>query len=151
MANKSYSDQERAQFLELAQEIGITRAKRQLGFPASWATGNHWCDAAGIKVPIDEIKAQAAAHYDWYKTEELLTVCDEGIRRIHESLSTDSLTPDEQKKLSEAYQKYTNARLLLEGKANSINEHRSTDTMDVELQRLMDEQDNKNKEREAES
>lgn len=133
MANIAYTDPEKAQFLELAVEIGITRAKRQLGYPNSWGTAKRWCDAAGIEVPIDEIKAQAKAHHDWYQTEDLLVVAQEGILRLHLELQDRTLTPDEHKKLSEAYQKYVNTWLLLQGKANNISESRKTDSMDAGL------------------
>lgn len=137
MANINYSDQERADFLELAKEIGITRAKRELGYPKHWATGKSWVDAAGITVPLDTIKAQAAAHWDWYKAEDLLIVAKEALLRIVESLQTDNLTPDEQKKLAEAYQKYVNTILLLEGKATNITESRKTGDMDLAITDLL--------------
>lgn len=137
MANIAYTDQERADFLELAKEIGITRAKRELGYPKHWATGKAWADAAGIEVPLDTIKAQAAAHWDWYKAEELLIVAKEALLRIVESLQSDNLTPDEQKKLAEAYQKYVNTILLLEGKATSITESRKTGDVDLAIADLL--------------
>lgn len=136
MANKVYTDQEIATFLELASEIGITRAKRQLGYPHSWSTGQRWVEGAGISVPLDELKAQAAAHNDWYKTEEILKVVQEGFIRAFEALQTEDLDPDQQKKLAEAVQKYSNTWLLLQGKANNINENRKTDSTDIELMEL---------------
>lgn len=144
MAKIAYSDQDKADFLELAVEIGITRAKRQLGFPAAWNTAKRWADAAGIEVPLDEIKAQAAAHWDWYKAEELLIVAKEALLRIIEALQSDDLTPDDQKKLAEAYQKYVNTILLLEGKATSITESRKMDGTDVELMELLNEEKARN-------
>lgn len=141
MGFKEYTDEERSAFLELASEIGITRAKRQLGFPHSWATGQRWVQAAGIEIPIDEIKAQAAAAYDWYKAEEALVVAEEGLRRAQETLqNAENLSADEQKKLSEAVQKYTNTWLLLQGKANSISEHHTKDATDVELAQMLSEE-----------
>ena len=141
----TYSDEQRATFLERALEIGITRAKRELGYPTSWNTGKKWADAAGIELPIDEIKAQAKAMHDWYQTEDLLVTVQEGLRRAQESLeNSDGLDPDQQKKLAEAVQKYTNTWLLLQGKANSISEHRSRDTMDVELLDLMAQEEARN-------
>lgn len=137
MANIAYSDQERANFLELAKEIGITRAMRELSYPKHWATGKAWADAAGISIPLDTIKAQAAAHHDWYKAEDLLIVAKEALLRIIESLQTDTLTADEQKKLAEAYQKYVNTILLLEGKATNITESRKTSDMDLAIADLL--------------
>jgi hypothetical protein len=139
-----YSNEEIAVFLESASEIGITRAKRELGYPKSWATAKRWVDMAGIEVPLDEIKAQAAAHYDWYKAEELLIVAKEALIRISLSLQNDTLTPDEQKKLAEAYQKYVNTILLLEGKATSITESRKSDSVDMAIAELINEEKAKN-------
>lgn len=136
----TYTDEQRADFLELASEIGITRAMRELGFPKHWATGKSWADAAGISLPLDEIKAQAKAHHDWYETEDMLLVAQEGIKRTHEVLVNSDLSPDEHKKMSEAFQKYANTWLLLHGKANSINETRHKDSMDVGLMELLNEE-----------
>src|SRR6478735_9403803 len=137
MSNKAYSDEEKASFLQVAVELGITRAMRKMGYPDAWGTAKRWADNAGITVPIDEIKAQAKAHHDWYQTEDLLVVAQEGIMRTHLALQQDDLDPDAQKKLAEAFQKYTNTWLLLQGKANSITESRKTDTMDLEIQDLI--------------
>lgn len=145
MAKNKYSNEQIADFLELASEIGLTRAKRQLGYPNSWATAKRWADAAGISLPLDEIKAQAAAHHDWYRTEEVLVVVQEGLRRAQEALeNSEALDPDQQKKLAEAVQKYTNTWLLLQGKANSISEHRSKDGMDLALMDLLNEEKARN-------
>jgi len=140
----TYTDEQRAVFLERAEEIGITRTMRELGYPASWVTGKNWADAAGIELPLDEIKAQAKAHHDWYQTEELLIVAQAGIRRTAEVLATSDLTPDEHKKMSEAFQKYANTWLLLQGKANNISETRHKDNTDLALMDLINEEKMRN-------
>lgn len=101
-------------------------------------------DNAGIEAPLDEIKAQAQAHNDWYTTEDMLLVAQQGVLRTAEVLRTTDLTPDEHKKMSEAFQKYANTWLLLQGKANSISENRSKDTMDVGLIDLINEEKMRN-------
>lgn len=138
-------------FLELMSEIGISRAMRQLGYPASWATGKSWADAAGIEVPLDEIKAQAKAHHDWYQTEDMLLVAQAGVLRVSEELQRTDLTPDEHKKMSEAFQKYANTWLLLQGKANNINETRHKDSMDVGLMELLSQESQRNDELDKEA
>lgn len=146
MARIAYSDEDIAAFLEVAAELGITRAKRQLGYPAAWNTAKRWVDAAGISVPLDSIKAQSAAHWDWYKAEDMLIVIKEGMLRAVESLQDQSnLSADDQKKLAEAVQKYVNTALLLEGKATSISESRRSDTMDVGLAALLAEEEARNR------
>lgn len=145
-----YTEQQRAEFLERASEIGITRAKRELGYPHSWVTGKAWADSAGIELPLDEIKAQAKAAHDWYTTEEMLVVAQQGVRRTAEVLANEDLTPDEHKKMSEAFQKYANTWLLLQGKANNINETRHKDSTDIALMELFNEEKMKNEELEKE-
>ena len=145
----NYSNEQRAEFLELASEIGVTRAMRRLGYPNSWATGRRWMDDAGIDVPIDEIKSIAKAHHDWYQTEDMLVVAQEGVRRVHEELQRTNLTPDEHKKMSESFQKYANTWLLLQGKANNISESRSKDSTDIALMELFNEETMRNQSLEA--
>lgn len=144
MANITYTNEQRGIFLELASEIGITRAMRQLKYPAGWGTAQRWVKAAGIVVPLDELKAKAKAHHDWYTTEEMLLVAQEGIQRIYLELQTTDLDPDQHKKMSEAFQKFANTWLLLQGKANNINETRHKDSTDIEIMELLNEQRMKN-------
>lgn len=150
MTNIEYTNEQRATFLEVMSEIGISRAMRKLGYPASWATGKKWADAAGIDVPLDEIKAQAKAHHDWYETEDMLLVAQAGVLRVAEELQRTDLTPDEHKKMSEAFQKYANTWLLLHGKANNINETRTKDSTDLALMELLNEEKVRNNELEME-
>jgi hypothetical protein len=140
----TYSNEQRTEFLELAAEVGITKAKRTLGFPNSWTTGKKWVDAAGIEVPIDSIMAQARAHGEWYSTKELMLVCQTGLQRAQEALeNNDDLSADEQKKLAEAVQKYTNTIRLLEEKATSISERRET-LPDIDLMGLFADEEQRN-------
>lgn len=144
MSRINYTDKEIADFLDVAREIGVTRAKRKLGYPTAWGTAQRWVKNAGIEVPLDEIKAQAAAHYDWYKAEELLIVAKEALLNIMDTQQQGNLTADEQKKLAEAFQKYVNTILLLEGKATSITESRKVDSMDTGLMDLINEEKARN-------
>lgn len=140
----AYTDEQRAVFIETASEIGITRTMRKLGYPESWASGKRWMDAANVAVPLDEIKAKAKAHHDWYETEELLLVGQELLMRIHLMAQQDNLTPDEVKKFAESYQKVSNTWLLLQGKATNINESRHKDSQDIALMELINEENARN-------
>lgn len=141
---KRYSDEEINNFLEIAKDEGIGKTIRMLGYPESWSTANRWVKARGIEVPLDEIKQKAKAFHDWYETEDMLIVGQETMARLSEKLTQDDLTSDELKKISEAYQKTANTWLLLQGKANNINETRKPDSTDIELIELMNEQRMKN-------
>jgi hypothetical protein len=141
----SYSDEQINDFLELAQEIGITRAKRELGYPKSWGTAQRWAELRGVTVAVDEIKAVAAAVREAYKDEDVMVVVTEGFNRVYEEITTnEDLTPDDQKKLSEAANKYYNMYASIKGKATSITETRQTDTMDQHLEELLNAERAKN-------
>ena len=129
--SKRYDDQQRAEFIELAQQIGIGRAIRELGYP-TYPTAQAWIQAAGVEPNIDSAY-QAMKHWDkFYQAEELLVIVDEGINVVRGMLAT-AETADDAKKLSEALQKLTNTRLLLEGKSTSITENRAVASEDSEL------------------
>jgi hypothetical protein len=144
MAKISYSDKEIAEFLEVAQEVGIAKAIRQLGYPNSWGTGKKWADARGITIEVDDLKAKAKEFHQWYETEELLIIAQDGMQRVHEQLQEKDLTPDEQKRLAEAFQKYANTWNLLKGRATNITETRSSDGMDLEIVDLLNEEKARN-------
>ena len=142
---QKYTDIEIEEFLELAAEIGIGRAKRQLGYPSSWATAQKWVKARGIEITVDSLKQKAAQMHDWYETEEALLVAQAGMDRVHEALMEDDLDPDQVKKLSEAYQKFTNTWMLLKGKATVVNENRTVGELDLEIQKIMEEEAQRNR------
>lgn len=134
----TYSDIQINEFLALAQEVGITRAKRELGYPNSWATADRWAKLRNVTIATDELKAKAADAREWYKEEEIKTLIQEGFNRVYEDLTTiASLSADEQKKLSEAANKYYNMWVNIQGKANVITENRTTDSMDDNLNELL--------------
>lgn len=135
----SYSDEEINNFLTLAQEVGITKAKRELGYPKSWSTGQYWAKNRGVTVAVDEVMAKAKSTDEWYKTEEVITIAQEGMNRVwDELLNNASLLPDDQKKLAEAFQKYTNVWLTAQGKAANITESRDTDSFDARIAEMLE-------------
>jgi DNA-directed RNA polymerase alpha subunit len=147
-----YTDEQINEFLALAQEVGITRAKRELGYPGSWATAQRWAKIRNVAVATDEVMAKAAGTREWYKTEEVIVIAQEGFNRVYEELVTNpSLTPDDQKKLAEALMKHYNVWANAQGKATAITETRSTDTMDEHLQELLNMERSKNLLRDKES
>lgn len=141
----AYTDQEINDFLALAQEVGITKAKRELGYPKSWGTAQRWAELRGVVIPVDEVMAKAAGTREWYKAEEVMTVAQEGFNRVWEELTSNKdLSADDQKKLAEALQKHYNVWAAAQGKATNITETRSTDTMDEHLQELLNMEKSKN-------
>ena len=134
---KRYSDEEQAVFVELAQEIGVARAIRELGYP-TFAAGLLWLKKRGIEQPKSDIMAVARAYSQFYKVEDLLSAVDSGMAVVEE-LFAEADSADDAKKLAEAMAKLANTRLLLEGKANSITESRKTSPVDVELMQMIEE------------
>lgn len=134
----AYSDQQINDFLALAQEVGITKAKRELGYPKSWGTAQYWAKNRDVKVAVDDVMANAKALDEWYKDEEVLVTAQEGISRVYQDLTTKTdLTPDDQKKLSEAFVKHYTVWANIQGKATSISETRSTDAFDGQIEELL--------------
>ena len=134
----TYTDKQINDFLEVAQEVGITKAMRELDYPSSWSTAQRWAKNRGVEVAVDEVMAKAAATREWYKTEEVLTLAEAAFSRIYEDVTKQKvLTADEQKKLAEAGQKWFNVWSAAQGKAQAITENRQTDNMDAHLAELL--------------
>ena len=145
---KIYTNEEQEAFIEVAKTEGISRAIRELGYPGSWATGNRWFESRGIQAPVvSEVHAMANRVKEAFKEKEMLTIGEQGLERVLEALTRDNLTPDDLKKLSEAYQKMVNTMHLVQGKSTNINENRSHFTEDLELNELLAEQERKNEEK----
>lgn len=140
MTNIRYSDEQIADFLELAADVGIGRAIRVLGYPNSWITGKKWADNHGVVVEINQMKAKAKSYDLWYTDRDVLLGAEAGMERVMEQLQESDLTPDDMKKLSESYQKFTNVWLTVQGKANTISESHHKDGTDLELTALINEE-----------
>ena len=145
MPKVTYTDKMINDFLELASEIGYTKAMRELKYPNSWGTAQRWAKLRGIEVPVDDVMSKAANTREWYKAEEVMIVAQEGMQRVHEEIvNNDALTADDQKKLAEALQKHFNVWAAAQGKAQSITETRKSDTMDENLMELLNMEKAKN-------
>jgi len=141
----AYTDKQINDFLELAQEVGITKAKREFGYPKSWSTAQRWAELRGVETAVDEVKSKAALTREWYQTEEVITIAQEGMNRVYEELvENSSLTPDDQKKLAEALTKHYNVWANAQGKATNISENRQQDSMDTHLIDLLNTERAKN-------
>lgn len=140
-----YDNEQQEAFIEVAKTEGISRAMRELGYPKSWLTGNRWFESRGIHAPVvSEVHAMANNYKEAYGEKEKLVIGTKGLERVLEALNADDLTPDDMKKLSEAYQKYVNTMNLVEAKPTGINEHRSHFTEDVELNKMLEELEQSN-------
>lgn len=137
--NQQYTEEQQATFCEQAQEFGIGRTMRELGYPKSYATGIQWMKARGIKPNINKAMQQAKLWHTFYEVEDLLEQIDTGLGVIQEMMVT-ATTADDMKKLAEAMQKLVNTRQVLEGKATTISEKRETTQAEAELQAILREE-----------
>lgn len=133
--SKQYDDQQRAEFVELAAQIGIGRSIRELGYP-TYPTAQAWMRAAGVEPNVDSAYAQMKQWHTYYQVEDLLLVVDEGISVVQDML-VKAETADDAKKLAESLQKLANTRLLLEGKSTSITEKRERTSEDREFEQAL--------------
>ena len=138
-----YDETQKAEFCTLAQEVGIGRSIRELGYPKSYATAIRWMDQRGIKPNLDKVMQKAKMWHTFYEMEDLLEQVDTAMAVTQEIL-VNAETPDDVKKCAEALQKLVNTRLLLEGKATSISEKREKSHMDVEIEEMLREERAKN-------
>jgi hypothetical protein len=129
---KEYTEPQRAKFVELAQKIGIGRAIKELGYP-SWPTGREWCQARGVVPAVDTLMQEVKKFHTFYETTDALLIAEEGFERVRDKLLESNLDADELKKTAEAFQKFVNTWQVLQGKASTITESHSKDSLDLEL------------------
>ncbi len=151
MSNKRYpDDKQKDEFCALAQEVGIGRAIRELGYP-TYPTAKTWMEARGIKANIDTVMQNVKQYHTFWQNEDARSVAENGMARIQEKLIEDAeIGPEEMKKLADAYSKYVNAWLVLQGKSNDIREQRETTQSDLAIMDLLNSQRAKNAEIENE-
>ena len=116
MPGPKRTKEEKLAYLEVASELGHSRAMREMGYPASWNTADRWAKEFGVSIAIDELKARAAAHRDFYKDEELLIAAQAGIDRAMDFLN-EPMTADDYKKVIDGLSKVIDKHLLISGKA----------------------------------
>lgn len=126
-----YNYEERKAFAELAGDVGLAKAKRELGYPESWSTGKKWCEEFGIEIELDELKSKAAQYNSFYEETELRIAQQDIISRGRELLDDPKLTPAEYDKIVNGLNKATNSIQMLRGKATSHRAPEDTTTEDA--------------------
>lgn len=120
MPGRKYTNEEKQEYLELASEIGHSRAMRELGFPKHWNTANTWAKEHGVTIALDELKQKASDFNQWYQTEDLLITMQEAIARGREFILEDrDLNADGYKKTVEGMKRAIETMQLLQGKATT--------------------------------
>jgi hypothetical protein len=141
MAKIHYSDRQVAEFIETAQEMGISPAMRKLGYPGAWATAQRWFETAGLGLPtVDSLIAKAVELKQFYGDKEKKFAAMTLIDRIVEKLLQESdLTADDINKLGNALNKAIQTFNLIEGKSTSITESRQKDGTDLAIVDMLNE------------
>lgn len=151
MAKVYYSDEQKADFIETAQEMGISPALRRLGYPATWATGRRWFQESGASLPdIDSLMSKAAELKQFYSDKEKLFAVQTLIDRIVEQLQENDLDADSINKLGNALNKAIQTFNLIEGKATSVSETRTKDGTDLAVMDMINSAKAKNALKESE-
>jgi len=115
---KKYTEKEKLAYLEKASEIGHSRARRELGYPNSWSTANSWAKEFNVTIALSDLKAKSASFNQWYREEELLIAMQDIIDRGMEYItSSNDLSPDEYKKVTEGVKRAVETMNLIQGKA----------------------------------
>lgn len=132
---KTYTDEQKAEFCEMAQEIGIGRTIRQLGYP-SYPAGVAWMRARGIEPSVDKTMQAIKEYHTRYTVEDILVQFDMA-HTVAEEMLMKAETPDDLKRIADALSKIVQTRQLLEGKATAISEKRETTQQDLEIMELL--------------
>ena len=140
MPYPKFTDEQITEFIELANEMGIGPAMRQLGYPASYHTAKKFYVQRGIEMPTANSLAQMAKQLDiFYTDKEKLLAAQAVVDRTVEALYQDILTSDDISKLSNALHKAIQTINLIEGKSTNINENRSKDGTDLAIVDILNE------------
>lgn len=123
-----YSDKDKADFIELAQEIGVSKAIKELQYP-SWPTALKW--TKDIEVPKSITAALASLNNRTYSTEERLSLLNDMLDYAKERILMEDLDIKEFKMLVESTRSLNEQYNLVLGKAMSITQ--KNDKMDEDL------------------
>lgn len=151
MARIEYDNEQKVEFIEVANEKGIGPAMRELGYPGSHHTANKWFDEAGMDRPtVSSLQRHAASLGVHYKDEEELAGIQMIMDRYADMLTEKDLDADELNKLSNGYQKVIQTKRLIEGKSVNVSESHTKDATDLEIMALTKAMEEKNAEFEQE-
>jgi hypothetical protein len=140
MPYPTYTDEQVTEFIEIAGEMGIGPAMRQLGYPKSYHTAKKFFVQRNIDTPTANSLAVMAKQLDiFYTDREKILAAQAVIDRSVEALYQDNLVSDDISKLSNALHKAIQTINLIEGKSTNINENRSKDGSDLAIVDMLNE------------
>ena len=140
MPYPTYTDEQVTEFIEIAGEMGIGPAMRQLGYPKSYHTAKKFFVQRNVDTPTANSLAVMAKQLDiFYTDKEKVLAAQAVIDRSVEALYEDNLVSDDISKLSNAIHKAIQTINLIEGKSTNINENRSKDGSDLAIVDMLNE------------
>lgn len=135
-----FTEEQVAEFIETANEMGIGPAMRYLGYPKSYHTAKKFYVQRNIDMPTANTLAVMAKQLDiFYTDKEKVLAAQAVIDRTVEALYEDTLASDDISKLSNALHKAIQTINLIEGKSTNINENRSKDGQDLAIIDMLNE------------
>ncbi|MFF1554996.1 hypothetical protein ACFVX3_28655 [Rhodococcus erythropolis] len=132
-----YEEDERRAYAELAGDIGIRPAMRELGYPSSWATADKWCKEFGIVVELDELKAKASAFNMFYHDTEQTIAYQDLIADARAKQLDPATSPSDLERLAKTIKMAIDGIRLIQGKATTVRAS-NEDTTEVEALKLYD-------------
>jgi hypothetical protein len=134
------------EFIELAQEMGIGPAMRNLGYPKSYHTAKKFFVQRNIEMPTANTLAVISKQLDiFYTDRDKIVAAQAVIDRTVEKLYEEDLLAEDINKLSTALHKAIQTINLIEGKSTNINENRSKDGSDLAIIDMLNEAKMRNK------
>jgi hypothetical protein len=140
MGYSTFTEEQKAEFIEVANEMGIGPTIRYLGFPKSYHTAKKWFVERNLELPtLDTLAKMAGDMRVFYSDKEKIIAAQAVLDRCIESLMQDTLDADALNKLANAVHKAIQTINLIEGKSTIINEQRNKDGQDLAIIDLLNE------------
>ena len=140
MGYSTFTEEQKTDFIENAQEMGIGPTLRYLGYPKSYHTAKKWFVERNLDLPtLDTLAKMAGDMRVFYTDKEKLIAAQAVLDRCVEALMQDTLDSDGLNKLANAVHKAIQTINLIEGKSTVINENRQKDGQDLAIVDLLNE------------
>ena len=140
MGYPTYTEEMVTEFIELANEMGIGPAMRNLGYPKSYHTAKKFYVQRNIDMPTANTLAVMSKQLDiFYTDKEKVLAAQAVLDRSIEKLYEEDLLAEDINKLSTAIHKAIQTINLIEGKSTNINENRSKDGSDLAIVDMLNE------------
>lgn len=147
MARVEYTEDQKAEFIAIAEERGVRPAMRELGYPGSHHTVMKWFAEAGKEMPdVSYLQRKARALKEFYSDREELAVCQMMLEVITEKLESENLDSDAINKLANSLQRVVQTANLIKGKATTVSENHTKDSTDLEISKLINQMKETNSE-----